>query len=187
MHAVGDFFNERRLCEIALETLATEFDSKIGPMHMKPEPVDWLSELFEAIDLVYRDIPFGDPSPQSAPQSSVRAAFVQFVHTARYVLLQTDEFSRFLDAAPTFALDLFRAMRASADFVCTNVTNAFCSLCGNRPTRGEKKYYTHIGPEKLHLRATCSNCATKKDLPSGLEDWMGKKDSAASNLGKRES
>lgn len=169
VYTVGDYFNMDSLVNIALETLTSEFDSKLGPMQLQYETPDWLDELFEAVKLVYQDTPLSDAS--STP---IRTAFVSFVHTARFYLLQNETFNSFLDEAPIFALDMFRAMRNTGDFVASLPDNQ-CTFCRNKPTRGDKGYYTHLAPDKLRLQACCSICATKKDLPAGTSDWLGKK------------
>jgi hypothetical protein len=176
VYTVADYFALSPLVKIALDTLANDFDYKLGLIQLQYQSsVDWLPELFEAIRLVYADTPLPDNS-----LTPIRAAFVSFVHTARFYFMQNAEFCAFLDEeAPVFALDIFRAMRTAGDFI-THTPDPFCIFCKTRPsTRRDKGYYTHMAPEVLKLMACCSACVTKRDLPSGLENWYGKKGGAA--------
>ncbi len=157
------------LAKIALDTLAAEFDSHLGPMQLQYEPVDWLNEFFEAIQLVYLDTPISDTST-----TPIRSAFVEFAHKARFYLLQNETFTKLLDEAPVFALDMFRTMRQTGDFIA-HLPEPHCSNCRNKPTRGDKPYYTHLAPDKLRLTVSCHTCAVKKELPPGTENWLGKK------------
>lgn len=180
VYTVGDYFALFSLTKIALDTLTVEFDSKIAPLQLNYDSgtptsesgisPDWLPELFEAIRLVYADIPLFDTS-HTAPR--LRAAFLSFVHAARFYFLQNEHFNAFLDEVPTFALDVFRIMRHTGDFVA-NLPDAHCSFCKSKPTRAEKGYYTHLATEKLKLTAACSTCANKKDFSAGWTDWSGK-------------
>lgn len=174
VYTVADYFNLSPLAKIALDTLTAEFDAKLGPIQLQYEPSDeWLPELCEAIRLVYADTPVSDTS-----LTPIRTAFLTFVYTARFYFLQNADFNRFLDEeAPAFALDLFRAMRSAGDFLAY-LPDPHCSFCKLKPTRGDKAYYTHIAPETLKLVASCSTCAGKKDLPSSMADWSGKKSRA---------
>ncbi|KAK3690246.1 BTB/POZ protein [Podospora appendiculata] len=130
----------------------------------------WLDELFEAIKLVYQDTPLHDTTT-----TTIRAAFVNFVHTGRFYFLQNEAFTKFLDEeAPLLALDMFRAMRTTGDFIVYQ-PDPQCSTCKNKPSRGDKSYYTHLVTEKSRLIACCSICAVKKDLPPPTENWSGKK------------
>jgi len=174
---IADYFAMTPLTKIALDTLKSDFDSKIGPMQLSYEPIDYLDELMEAIKLVYHDIPLTDTNCNSSTANSngsaVRTAFVNFIFSARFFFLNNQPFSSFLDTAPVFALDLFRAMRSAAAFAAPP-PESYCSICKNKPTRSEKGYYTHLGPEMLKLAACCANCASKKELLPPTEDWLGK-------------
>lgn len=171
VYTVADYFALTSLARIALDALTAEFDAKLGPIQLQYESsADWFPEFFEAIRLVYADTPLSDRT-----LSPIRAAFLGFVHTARFYFLQSQEFARFLDEeAPMLALDLFRAMRNTGDFLALP-PDPVCSFCKAKPTRGEKGYYTHIAPDVLKLTGACSMCATKRDLPSGMTNWCGKK------------
>ncbi|KAK4118675.1 hypothetical protein N657DRAFT_583296 [Parathielavia appendiculata] len=173
VYTVADYFALSSLAKIALDTLTAEFDSKLGPIQLQYESSsDWLPELCEAIRLVYADAPVGD----TGNLSSIRAAFLSFAHTARFYFLQNSDFNKFLDEeAPAFALDLFRVMRNTGDFLAY-LPDQHCSYCMMKPTRGDKAYYTHLAPETLKLTASCSTCAgKKKDLGSAMANWAGKK------------
>ncbi len=177
VYTISDYFAMMALTKIALDTLKSDFDSKIGPMQLSHEPIDYMDDLLDAIKLVYQDIPLTDtnydPSTASSSNGAIRAAFVNFVFAARFFFLNNKAFSFFLDSTPVFALDLFRAMRSAADFVA-HLPEAYCSACKSKPTRSEKGYYTHLVPEKLKLVACCANCASKKELLPPTEDWGGK-------------
>ncbi|CAP65152.1 uncharacterized protein PODANS_5_7230 [Podospora anserina S mat+] len=170
VHSVADFFALSPLAKIALDTLTAEFDTKLPAIQLQQESCkEWLPELCEAIRLVYEDIPISDTAV-----TSIRKAFVSFIHTARYYFMKEPRFTKFLDEeAPLLSLDLFRAMRATGDFIA-HPLDPYCSFCKNKPSRAEKGYYTHIAPEPLKLTACCSNCAVKKDFPSGMQDWLAK-------------
>ncbi|KAK3367794.1 hypothetical protein B0H63DRAFT_515560 [Podospora didyma] len=169
VYTVVDFFTMDPLVEIALSTLAAELDAKLGVIQLQYDAVDWLDELFDAMRLVYQDTPVTDKS-----MTPIRAAFVNFAHAARFYLMQNDQFTRFLDdEAPVFALDMFRAMRATGDFA-TYIPEPHCSYYKNKPTRSDKGYYTHLAPEKPRLVAACSSCATKRDFSAPTTDWSGK-------------
>jgi hypothetical protein len=172
VYTVADYFALSPLAKIALDALTAEFDSKLGPIQLQYESSsDWLPELCEAIRLVYADVPLND----TTHLSPIRAAFLNFVHTARFYFLQNPDFNKFLDEeAPVFALDLFRAMRNTGDFFAY-LPDPHCSYCKMKPTRGDKAYYTHLAPETLKLTASCSTCAGKKDFGSGMANWAGKK------------
>ncbi|KAK0724207.1 BTB/POZ protein [Lasiosphaeris hirsuta] len=175
VHTVADYFAMTSLAKIALDTLAADFDARLGPVQMQYEPVDWLDELFETVKLIYQDVPLTDTSALSSSSSSpIRHALVTFVHTARFYLLQNEAFTHFLDEAPpVFALDMFRAMRTTGDFLA-HLPEPQCFLCRNKPTRSEKAYYTHLAPEKMKLHAACATCANKRDLLPCTSDWSGK-------------
>ncbi|KAK0736633.1 BTB/POZ protein [Apiosordaria backusii] len=170
VHSIADFFALTPLAKIALDTLTAEFDSKLPAIQLQHETCEeWLPELCDAIRLVYEDIPISDRT-----MTPMRQAFVSFVHTARFYFLQEDRFTKFLDEeAPLLALDLFRAMRTTGDFIAHQL-DPYCSFCKNKPSRAEKGYYTHLAPEPLKVTACCSNCAVKKDFPGGMQDWFGK-------------
>jgi hypothetical protein len=181
VYTIGDYFAMAPLTKIALDTLSSEFDSKIGPMQLSYEAIDSMDELLDAIMHVYQDIPLSDTGSDTSPatgrsssgSSALRTAFVNFVFAARFFFLNNKAFSCFLDTAPIFALDLFRAMRSAADFAA-HLPDPQCSVCRSKPTRSEKGYYTHLAPEKLKLVACCANCASKKDLLPPTEAWLGK-------------
>lgn len=176
------------LVKIALDTLAAEFDSKLAAMQIQYEPSDsWISDLFEAIRLVYQEM--GSlPSSPSIPSTPMRQAFVNFAHTARFYLLQNDAFNAFLDKDPPaqlFALDMFRAMRQTGDFTA-HAPEDKCSFCRNKPKLtkgGDRGYFTHLVPERLRLTVSCSACAAKKDFAPPTEDWSGKKGGSGSVAG----
>ena len=106
--------------------------------------------------------------------SPLRAAFLRFAHAARFTLLQNDAFGRFLDEAPpAFALDMFRAMRTTGDFIA-DLPEPHCMSCCGKPSRSDKGYYTHLAPKKLKIIALCSTCATKKNVPSCTSRWLSK-------------
>ncbi|KAM7202982.1 BTB/POZ fold [Naviculisporaceae sp. PSN 640] len=183
VHTIADYFAMDTMVNIALETLYAEFDSKLGPIQLQYEPSDdWIEELFEAIRLVYADIslPLSPPSKDTSP---IRSAFLSFAHAARFYLLQNEAFASFMDSDPAgqlFALDMFRTMRQTGDFVA-NIPNMTCSLCANKPRQtprqaknGDRAHYTHLAPVKLQLWAVCSACAIKKDVPPPTTDWAGK-------------
>jgi hypothetical protein len=168
---VADYFSMDPLVNIALGALGDELDSKVGPMQLQYEAPDWLDELFEAITLVYQDVPLGGKPPPASPISRL---FLSFVHAARFYLLQDPAFSEFLDRAPAFALDVFRSMRATGDFIA-HLPDPQCSLCRNKPARTERGFYTHLATEKTKLIGACGTCAVKRDLASPMENWMGKR------------
>ncbi|EGO54885.1 hypothetical protein NEUTE1DRAFT_125004 [Neurospora tetrasperma FGSC 2508] len=181
IYTVGDYFALVSLTRIALDTLNAEFDAKTAPLQLHYDSgssasdgngvsPDWLPELFEAIRLVYSDVPLTDISH---PTPGIRATFLSFIHAARFYFLQNEHFNAFLDQVPSFALDVFRAMRNTGDFIA-HLPDAHCSLCKSKPTRAEKGYYTHLATEKLKLKASCSTCAGKRDLSAGWTDWSGK-------------
>lgn len=179
VYTIGDYFAMAPLTAIAMQTLQSDFDSKIGPIQLSYEPIDYMDELLDAIRLVYQDIPLTNTScdasaaASSTSSSALRAAFVNFVFCARFFFLNDKAFSSFLDTAPVFALDLFRVMRSAADFVALP-PDAHCSICRSKPTRSEKGYYTHLAPDKLKLVACCGNCASKRDFLAPTEDWASK-------------
>jgi len=177
VYTIADYFAMTPLTKIAMDTLKSDFDSKIGPMQLSYAPIEYMDELLEAIKLVYQDIPLGDTncdaSMGASGSSALRAAFVNFVFVARFFFLNDKAFSAFLDSEPVFALDLFRAMRSAADFAA-HLPEPHCSMCRSKPTRSEKGYYTHIAPEKMRLVACCANCASKKEFLPPTEDWAGK-------------
>ncbi|KAB5513159.1 BTB/POZ protein [Coniochaeta sp. 2T2.1] len=174
---IGDYFAMIPLTKIALDALKADFDTRIGPMQLGHEQIDYMDELMDAIKLVYQDIPLTDTScntnSRDSTSNALRTAFVNFVFAARYFFLNDKAFSTFLDSAPVFALDLFRVMRSAADFVALP-PDPYCSICRSKPTRSDKGYYTHLAPEKLKVIASCANCASKKELLPPTEDWSGK-------------
>ena len=171
---MADYFALAPLRKIALDTLTAEFDSKIGPLQLQQDTAaEWLPELCDAIRLVYTHDHY--PVDNTCDLTPIRAAFVGFVHTARFFFLQNADFNRFLDDSdvPNFALDPFRAMRDAGDF-CAYPPEPYCSFCRGKPTRGDKPYYTHLASETMKLTACCSTCAGKRNLGSGMSDWTGK-------------
>lgn len=175
VYTVADFFALSPLAQIALDTLAAEFNAKLGPIQLQHEPADWLPELCDAIRLAYADAVLGD----TGHQSPIRTALLTFLHTARYYFLQNAEFMRFLEEeTPVLALELFRAMRTTGDFLAY-LPDQCCSNCRMKPTRGDKAYYTHLAPEVLKLTTCCSTCAVKRALGSGMTNWAGKKNPAS--------
>lgn len=172
MYTVADYFALSTLAQIALDSLNAEFDSKLGPIQLQYESsADWLPELFDALRLVYTEAPIGD----TGSPSPIRGAFLNFVHTARFYFLHNPDFNRFIDEeAPVFALDLFRAMRTTGDFIA-HLPDPQCSYCKMKPTRGDKAYYTHLAPETLKLNTSCSTYAGKRDVGPGTANWAGKK------------
>ncbi|KAL2127079.1 hypothetical protein VTI74DRAFT_11368 [Chaetomium olivicolor] len=125
-----------------------------------------------ALRLTYADTPL----PDTTPPSPIRTAFLSFNHTTRFYFRQNAGFNRFLDEeSPGLALDLFRAMRARRGFLAY-LPEPHCSYCKMRPTRrSDKADYTHLAPKTLRLTASCSTCAGKRDLGSGMANWAGKK------------
>ncbi|KAK3320257.1 BTB/POZ protein [Cercophora scortea] len=170
VYTVADYFAMDPLVKIALDTLNAEMQTKLGPIQLLHEPSDWLDELFEAIKLVYEDTHPGD----TTPMTQIRSAFLNFVHAARFYFLQNGAFARFLDEeAPVLAIDMFRAMRTTGDFIVYQ-PDPQCNTCKNRPSRGDKGYYTHLVTDMPRLLVCCSTCAVKKDLPPPTENWSGK-------------
>ncbi|KAH8903751.1 POZ domain-containing protein [Coniochaeta sp. PMI_546] len=177
VYTIGDYFAMTPLTKIALDTLIADFDSKLGPIQLTCEPIDYMDELLVAIKLVYQDIPLNDttydPRAATTTSNALRVAFLNFVFAARFFFLNDKVFSSFLDSTPVFALELFRAMRSAADFAA-HLPEAYCSICRSKPTRSEKGYYTHLSPEKLKLVACCANCASKREFLHPMEDWASK-------------
>ena len=178
VYTIGDYFAMTPLTKIAMDTLTSDFDTKIGPMQLSYEPVDYMDELLDAIKLVYQDVPLSDTTCDtttgtSGGSNALRSVFVGFVFAARFFFLNNKTFSDFLDSVPVFALDLFRAMRSAVDFAA-QLPDSYCSICRSKPTRSEKGYYTHLAPEKLKLIACCANCASKKEFLPPTEDWACK-------------
>lgn len=173
VYTIGDFFSMGAMAQIALDTLKHDLDGKIGPMQLTYEPITFMDDLLEAIQVVYHDIPIDDTDTTSRSGNGLRRAFVEFAFAARFFFLNNPDFSAFLDATPVFALDIFRAMRNAADFTAQQ-PDPHCSYCRNKPTRTDKGYYTHMTPEKLRLVVCCSNCASKKEFAPPTEDWAAK-------------
>ena len=93
---MADYFTLAPLRKMALDTLTSEFDSKLGPLQLQQESAaEWLPELCEAIRLVYTHDHY--PVGSTRDLTPIRAAFVGFVHTARFYFLQDADFNRFLD------------------------------------------------------------------------------------------
>jgi hypothetical protein len=158
---------------IALNALVAELESRLGPMQLQHEPVDWLDEVFEAIRLIYQDIPIDD---KTRTRSALCDAILAFVHTARFCLMQSPEFTDFLDEAPVFALDVFRMMRSTGDFIAS-LPDPQCGYCNQKPTmRSGKGFYTHLATKKLKLDACCGSCAGKREFPSPKENWSPQKE-----------
>ncbi|KAK0610665.1 BTB/POZ protein [Bombardia bombarda] len=206
VYTVADYFAMSPLADIALDTLKAELDSKLAPLQMQGPAEyhpssEWFDELFEAIRLIYQDVAANVAYNNSSnPASQIRAVIINFIHAARFYFLQNAPFNAFLDgeyrpaaeyggddiavgAPPAFALDMFRAMRTTGDFVA-HLPEPQCTICRSKPsTRGGEKqpYYTHLAPDKLRLSVSCSACAVKKELPPPTEDWMSK--NAAAKMG----
>jgi len=158
---------------IAYTTLNAELESKLGPMQLQNEPVDWLDELFEALKLVYSEIPLED---KTYSRSAICDAFLAFVHTARFSLMQNTAFTEFLDESPVFALDVFRSMRTTGDFIAS-LPDSQCGYCNQKPTlRSGKGFYTHLATKKLKLDACCGTCASKREFPGSRENWSPSKE-----------
>lgn len=180
VHTIADYFAMDTMVNTALETLAAELESKLAPIQLQYEPSDdWIEELFEAVRLVYADLTLPLSPPSSEDTSPIRSVFISFAHAARFYLLQNDAFANFMDTDPAgqlFALDMFRTMRQTGDFVA-NIPNMTCSLCASKPRQtksGDRGHYTHLAPVKIQLWAACSACAVKKDVPPPTTDWAGK-------------
>ena len=177
IYTVADFFAVAPLATAALDALTEAFDRKLGGIQNYGDPADeWLPELFAALRLVYAHDPTAvDRSDEMSP---IRAAFVRFVYTLRFVFLELPEFNRFLDEeAPTFALDLFRAMRQSCDFLAWAPEK--CSYCKRKPRWDGENFFTHLTPEMLNLTACCSTCARVANLGPPDSDWSDKVANAA--------
>jgi hypothetical protein len=174
---VADFFAVSPLATIARDALIVALDSKLGPIQTRHEPAEeWLPELFAALRVVYDHDPTAvDKSDEMSP---IRAAFVRFTYMARFFFLELPAFNRFLDEeAPAFALDLFRAMRQSCDFLAWAPEK--CSYCKAKPQYGAKNYFTHLTPEMLKLTACCLTCARVEKLGPPDSDWSDKVANAA--------
>lgn len=178
VYTVADYFALTPLAQLAIDALTAEFDSKLGSIQLQYAPSsDWLPELYDAIRLVYADVPLGDTSTPSP----IRAAFLTFIHTARFYFLQDPDFNRFLDEeAPVLALDLFRAMRDAGDFVA-DLPDLHCSYCSRKMNpRLHGDHFTHLAPEMLRLKGSCTVCARRKQFGTGMANWMGKENPAGS-------
>ncbi|KAL1837793.1 hypothetical protein VTJ49DRAFT_3403 [Mycothermus thermophilus] len=104
----------------------------------------------------------------------IRAAFLTFVNSARFFLLRNPTFTHFLDtnACPAFALDMFRAMRLTGDFVVRQsageYNNATCVGCAvrlpNQKTMASEKpifYWPLLELSRDKVRSYCAVCAEK--------------------------
>ncbi|KAK0611319.1 BTB/POZ protein [Immersiella caudata] len=170
---IADYFAMGALGQIALITLISELEAKLGPMQLQHEPVDWLDELFDAIKLIYHDIPLDD---RTRTRSALCDAILLFVHMARFCLMQNAEFTEFLDEAPVFALDVFRMMRTTGDFI-SSLPDPQCGYCSQKPTmRSGKGFYTHLATKKLKLDACCVSCAGKRGFLPPKENWSPSKE-----------
>lgn len=90
--------------------------------------------------------------------------------------MQNPAFTTFLDELPIFALDMFRMMRTTGDFIA-NLPDTQCSYCNQKPTmRSGKGFYTHLATRKLKLDACCGTCAGKREFASGRENWSPSKE-----------
>ncbi|KAK4221137.1 BTB/POZ protein [Podospora fimiseda] len=167
VYKVADFFLIEGLVKIAMDTLDAEFSAKLPALQLAYDTVtNWLPEFFDAVRLVYADCYPGDTK-----MSPIRHAFVQFAHTARFFFLQNEEFNKFTDTeAPVFALDLFRTMRETGDFVMPKPD--CCMSCMFQFSKG--RYYSHLAPEMAKLNACCQSCAIKRGYGSSMEDWSKK-------------
>lgn len=177
IYTVADFFAVSPLATTALDALDEEFNNKLSFIQLFNAPADtWLPELFAALRLVYAHDPTAvDKSDEMSP---IRAAFVRFVYTARFFFLELPVFNRFLDEeAPAFALDLFRAMRQSCDFLAWAPER--CSSCKTKPRYGDLDYFTQLTPEMLKLTTCCSKCARVGKLGAPDNDWSDKVANAA--------
>lgn len=177
IYTVADFFAVSPLATIALNALRKGFDSNLGPIQLHHKGADkWLPEFLDALRRLYSHDPTAvDKSDDMSP---IRAAFVRFAYTARFPLLEIPAFNRFLDEeAPAFALDLFRAMRQSHDFLAWAPER--CMYCKIKPQYGMKNYFTHLTPEILKLTACCSSCARIGGLGPPDSDWSDKMEDAA--------
>lgn len=172
-HNIADYFNMDAMAEIALDTLKQDLDGKIGPMQLTYEAPNYLDDLLEAIQVVYQHIPLGDTDTTSENGNGLRRAFLEYVFAARFFFLNNPTFSAAMDTLPAFSLDLFRAMRSSADFAA-HQPDAHCLYCRNKPSKTKKGHYTHLAPEKLRLLTCCSNCASKKEFALPTKDWLEK-------------
>ncbi|KAK1832921.1 BTB/POZ protein [Podospora conica] len=186
VYTVADFFALDSLTALALATLNAEFDARLPSLQLhyelspeKPQvpyepyeaPENWLDDFFDTVRLVYQDTPVSDTGT-----TPIRTAVTNFTHRARFFFLQNPAFNAFLDspAAPAFALDMFRIMRGAGDFIAA-LPEPMCTLCRNKPGRGDKAYYTHLAPERLKLAAACSTCAVKRGLEPCTGDWLRKR------------
>lgn len=174
--AVADYFAMDALVEIVLATFADEMQGRVAPLQLQYEEAEWLGELLEAVRLTYSDVAtLPDRGEDGEDMSPLRKSILRLIHPARFYLLQNGEFNAFLDEVPVFALDFFRNMRRTGDFVA-NLPSAGCYACKNKPGKGDGvNYYTHLGPEKLRLAAACATCAHKKELGDAMTNWMRKK------------
>ncbi|KAK3994360.1 BTB/POZ protein [Cladorrhinum sp. PSN332] len=169
VYTVADYFAVENLTKIAMETLEAEFGAKLPALQLAYDTVtDWLPEFMDAVRLVYADCFPGDTE-----MSPIRRAFVHFAHTARFFFLQNEDFNRFTDKeAPVFALDLFRTMRETGDFVMPKPDR--CMSCMSQLQFSKGKHYSHLAPELTKLNACCQSCATKRRYGSSMEDWSKK-------------
>ena len=110
---------------MALSRLKAEFDARLPILQGSHEPIDWMKEIFDSVARIYdgstiatvESDGFDSKKSCQPPSTGIRAAFLDCIHTARCFYLQYDRFDHLLDANPAFALDLFRNMRRSGDFV----------------------------------------------------------------------
>lgn len=175
IYTVADFFAATSLAAMALNTLVEGLDTKLEPLQLDQTAAnEYLPELLDALRRLYTH----DPTAvdRSDDMSPIRTAFVHFAYMARFSLLALPLFNRFLDEeAPAFALDLFRAMRQSCDFLawapkrCT-----YCKAKAGKPQYGEKNHFTHLTPDILKLLACCSKCARIGKLGPPESDWAEK-------------
>ncbi|KAK4441916.1 BTB/POZ protein [Podospora aff. communis PSN243] len=170
---VADYFAMDPLADIAINALTADLESRLGPMQLQHQAVDWLEELFEVIRLIYQHMAIDD---KTHTRSALCNTILEFVHRARFFLMQNAEFTSFLEEVPVFALDVFRMMRLTGDFLADK-PDPQCSYCNREPTmRSGKNFYTHLATKKLKLDACCGSCAGKRNFPSARENWSSQKE-----------
>ena len=176
VYTVADYFAVDAMVEIALTTFVEEMQSRMAPVQLQYEEAEWLDEFLEAVKLIYSHVPKTLSIPlDEEGMTRLRKTMLRLIHPARFYLLQDGDFNAFLDEVPVFALDFFRNMRRTGDFVA-NLPEAICVSCKNKPGRSDRvNYYTHLAPEKMRLTAACATCAHKKGLGDAMTNWMGKK------------
>ncbi|KAK5659334.1 hypothetical protein OQA88_1427 [Cercophora sp. LCS_1] len=169
VYTIADYFAVNSLVSLVIQALTTELDRKLGALQNRQAP-DWLDDFFEAINLVYQDVPLPD-ADRDVSKTALLSTFLASAHCARYYLLQHDEFSKRIDQAPAFALDFFRGMRKAGDFIISPPDPA-CSFCRVKPR--DKPYFPYVATQKLHLNCVCGGCGQRRDFPAPTENWMKK-------------